>query len=932
MCLAPSLFTPAQAQTLVPQAASNPSATNPLLRPSAPADGQAEQILVTGSRLRTSNATSQDPVTVIDSKQIAQTSAQTLQDVLSRLPNAGTGGVYGTDVNGGEGLSCASFRNLGLSRVLVLVDGKRIVHTGNSGTDCVDLDNIAVPMVDRIEILKDGASSIYGADAVSGVINIILKRNYSGTQVNVGGRITGQGDAREADLSVVHGFDFDQGRGNFTLSGTYQTRGGVGVDDRDWAHPGSYSNLPGVAPTFGSASPPGGRYVDSPNNTDQFVPGDRGQIALGNGRFQDWTQANAYDANAGHMLLLDSLENENVSLNTHYDLLPHVTAYLNGFYDHKQTLQELSEQAVTGGYSSGLPADFIIPGGNPYNPFGADVAGYRSLSEFGGRIYRSFSDTFQLNGGLRGDFAGNWHYDVGYSYGKSEDTERSYNQVDYGRLEQEVGFRSVNDPNATVPSDSGVYDPGVCTSRPGCVLINPFGPNSISPAGVDYARFTSQYATQFELRQVAASINNNKLFSLPYGPVGLALGVEHRGEQGSYHPDPRVVSGTTLENPTLPTSGGFNVTEVYGELHVPLLANLPAIKDLSANLSGRFSDYDTFGSAETWKAGLNYTPVADIRFRANIGTSFRQPSINELYAGQTFSFNNQTDPCTQASTYGGAAGIVAANCARQGLRPNFQADGTNVPTIQGGNPALQPETSRTYSIGTVITPRWIKHLSATIDYWHTSIENSIGAVDSQTIVDTCYTSANLSNPLCSQIAQRSGTGQLTSLTAINQNLGVTRTDGLDFTLSYLIKLGGGTSLRIGNEFDKVFSFQQQNVPDGPFVQYAGTEDFPRIRDNATATISHDAFSFSYTMRYIDGTNFFPVSSYQPGQVRSYRYPDVFYHDLVATYGWRGITLIGGIDNVTDRDPPFHPGFRVNADFDQYDVLGRLFYLKTQFKF
>ena len=195
--------------------------------------------------------------------------------------------------------------------------------------------------------------------------------------------------------------------------------------------------------------------------------------------------------------------------------------------------------------------------------------------------------------------------------------------MNFTKLEQEMGFQHTSATNL----DQGVYNPAVCNPATGCVLANPFGVGSFSQRAINYASFNSSAQAIYEFRDIGASITNNKLLQLPYGPLGLAIGMEHRGEQGAYHPDPTIESGASDAAAEQPTGGGFNVSEAFGELSVPILRDLLLAKDLSADVSGRFSDYNTFGSVENWRAGLNWTPVRDIRFRANIGTSTRQPAI-----------------------------------------------------------------------------------------------------------------------------------------------------------------------------------------------------------------------------------------------------------------------------------------------------------------
>ncbi len=899
---------------------------------------QAQNVTVTGSLLATKNTTSQDPVTVVSAKEIENSSAVTASDVLAKLTISGTGGTYASTNNGGDGLQCYDLRNLGITRTLVLIDGKRVVNTGAFGFQCVDLSSIPVQMIERVELLPDGASSIYGADAVAGVVNFILKKNYTGTRIDVGGDISDVGDDRTGQLNAITGFDFDQGRGNFMISGNYNTQGPIQQADRPWSTPVAQTNSPVGPQTFGSGIPPTGRAFDGPNVANPL--GLNAYFAPNGTNYSTFTDADRYNF-GGDQYLSTYLQTENVTPRFHYDINDHVTAYVNAFYTHKDTEEQLAAAPAEGGVPpTTLPDVFAVPAGNPYNPFGEDVAIYKRLNQFGNREEVSAADTYQVTLGLRGDIVDNWTYDLWYLYGKSTST-LSVNGVNFQNLEQEMGFEQIADPNVADPSANGIYNPSVCKASAGCALANPFGSNGFSQQAINYARFIEHAYSAFQLRQEGATVTNNSLAQLPYGPLGLALGFEHRGEAGSYTPDPLVQSGLSLDNSQQPTGGGFNVSEVYGELRIPILANLPAAKNLSADVSGRFSDYNTFGAAYTWKAGANWTPVDDIRFRANIGTAFRQPDVDELFGGQALSYVSAYDPCAQVSSYGARAGTVAANCRAQGLGPNFTQNGNaQVPTITGGNPNLQPETSRTYTIGTVIQPHWVRNLSATVDYFHTTINRSIGTLDTQTILDSCYTSPGFSSPFCSDIAKRSGIGQLTTATAIDQNLGVVRTSSIDFNLNYLIHLGGRQSLVLQNNLTKLVGYIAQQINNGPFYNYAGGVDvqvygvgYPRLRDNFTATYNRGPFSFSYTMRYIDGLHLQTGGvTLSPAEYGRTTVPGIFYHDIEGNYQWRQFHFVVGIDNLFDKNPPYIEDGTTNTDPSVYDIIGRLIYARASVTF
>ena len=905
-----------------------------------------ETVEVTGSRLRTSNVTSEAPITVITAKQIEQSSSQTIEDVLRKIPSVGSTGNYASTNNGANGSSCIDLFNLGITRTLVLVDGRRYVHSAyGAGADCVDLDTIPIQMVDRIEVLKDGASTIYGADAVSGVVNIITKKNYSGTQINLGGNITASGDDKQGDISGITGFDFAQGRGNVEVSGHYLQRQPVLQRDRDYTDPVVTGNpAPGGQYTLGSGIPVAGRYFYAGTGTPQanaFGGGSGGTVINGQIQpFGPYQGANGANQNVngrydyGYDQFLSDFESQgNLAGQAHFDVNDHLTAYASVYYTHKNTQEQLSGQPVTG--NPNVPNSLVIPQGNPFaEALGVNepLSGYRRTTDLGPRDYLTGTDTWQATVGGRGNIVGNWNYDAYFTYGYSDTTIQIQNSINATNFENALG----SDANPADP-----FNAALCNPAQGCALLNPFGAGNISPAAARYVTFTDSSNAYYQFRDYGGTVTNNKVLKLPYGPLGLAVGFEYRQENGAYHPDPIVEAGEATQAQVQPTGGGFDVGEVFGELNIPILKNVIAAKDLSADVSGRWSDYNTFGGVQNFKTGLNWSPTQDVRFRANLGTSVRQPAIEEAFGGDTLSFEQGTDPCVQVSSYGAASGIVAANCARQHLPAGFTQPGTQIATLVGGNPQLTPESSRTYTIGSVLTPRFLPSFSAEVDYYHTSINNSIGEVPVQYVEDQCYTSVNQSSPFCADAGQRTANGQIALAKAPYQNLGVTRTNGIDFVTSYLLKLRGGNNFQFSNELVDTIGYTEQLVNGGPFINLKGRlttvltglypSGVPVIRDNATGTYAHGPFSFSWTMRYIDGMIYNTGSDFTPAS-RFYKVNEVFYHDIVATYNFKKVQVVAGIDNLFDRTPPFALDSTENTAANVYDIYGRTFYARLQVRF
>lgn len=893
--------------------------------------GRSESVVVTGSALSTSNNQNANPVQIVTSKQIEQTGATTLGDYLQRLPSIGSSGTTNSQTNATGGASCTDIRNLGQNRVLVLVDGKRAAINGNNS--CFDMNTINVHQIASVEILKDGGSELYGADAVSGVINIKLKHNLSDGNITVRGGITDVGDGQTGMISGYKGWNFDHGRGNVTVSGSYMTQSGIKQNSRSWANPVQINDPASASSiSYGSSIPTAGRFI-----TDS---GD--YLATGTGGVRNFTKSDRYNY-GNDQNLTNSLTNATLGFDAHYDINEHFTPYLNFNYSHRNSSTTMAAMPVSGSiYPSTLPTTLYIPADYPGNPTGEDAVMYKRMSEWGNRRSETASDTYTGIAGVKGAITHGWNYDLSYSYGWNQVMSQTSGVGNYAKLLQTYGLEQVEPGN----SDSAlVYNPSVCNAAAGCVLSNPF--TKLSSAAAAYSNYTSHDHYYYQLRDLNLRINNNHVVHMPWkngGDLGIALGMEHRGEQLAYHPDALVESGQTLTNSASYTGGGFNVTEGYLEGKATLLHNAFLAKDLTIDAQGRYSEYNTFGSAKNWKASINWAPIQDIRFRATLGTSYRQPNVYELYGGQSLGYASATDPCdsVQAASYGAKSATVAATCAKQGINSSSftSAYSGQTPTLYGGNSKLKPETGRTYTIGTVITPRWIPGLSASVEYWHYTLKNMITYLSSQYIMDQCYTGANTN--YCSAITRVASTGQINSVTSTYANIGGLKTSGIDFDLDYRIRVTAHDVLTLSNNFQQLVSYLQQNEVGGQWYNYAGRMMYqsgygmPRVRDYATVGWQHGPVGVTYMMNYIGGmrwndgtTDLTRANGY--GRTST---PGIFSHDVTVTYRWKTWNFQGGVTNILDKKPPFVASGTDNSASALYGNLymGRYVFLQAGVNF
>lgn len=934
-------------QTVAPQTVSTRAAapaassarTIQQARNAAVPAGGAETVEVTGSYLRQGRNSSPNPVQIITSKEIQQTGVTSVGDFLMRMPSIGSSGTGNADTNGGAGVGCTDLRNLGSSRVLVLVDGKRMTQTGLSGGSCVDMNTIPVMAIQSIEILKDGGSELYGADAVSGVINIKMRHNINTGAVNLRGDISQRGDNKTGLISAYKGWNFDHDRGNITLMGQYDTQGGVMMRDRAWSRYPQASN--GMNPNYGSIISTSGT-VFSPDGYPIY----NGNSAGGSTPYSKSSRYN-YNKDAS---LLNNTQNASLMGDAHYDFSKHFTLYSNVMYSHKTSWTQMAPIPAMGSVApSALPGTIYLPTGYPGNAAGEDYNDptnpaylYRRMSEFGNRKSETAIDSLTAKVGASGEIVAGWMYDASFTYGSTMSSFQTSGVGNYGNLMREWGL------DAVTPGDRDTfltYNPNSCVGYTGCVQSSALGP--LSQEAAQYANHTEHDNSQYTMRDFNARIHNDHVVHMPYkggGDLGIALGMEHRGEQMSYHPDALIAQGGSLTNTVAPTGGGFNVSEAYLEGNLTLLHNVPFAKNLSIDGQGRFSSYNTFGTTYNWKGGINWAPTRDVAFRGTLGTSFRQPSVSELYGGTLMSYNGANDPCdmTQITQYGGRQATVMANCLKQGVNPaTFQQGGSGqVPTLNGGTATLQPEIGRTYTFGTTFTPHWIPGLTTSASFWHYTVSHTIGAFETQYVLDQCYTGSTPG--MCSSVT-RSPNGQINTVSAMNLNLGQLTTSGVDWDLSYRFRVTDADWFMVENNFQRLVSYKQQKVPGGERYNYLGSITYqqqgtsnPTVRDYASLTWHHNNFSVTYMMQYMSGMHW-NDGTYTIYKSQGYgrdKTPAMVLQDLTFNYNLKRWNFQFEIQNLADKQPPFLANTSSNSSDSTYSgwYAGRSFLLQAGMNF
>lgn len=918
---------------------------------------EAEPITVTGSRISRKDATSVGPITTLTNEDIAATAPTSVGDLLQALPSVGvslnSNGSQGTSF----GVSSINLRYLGSAegsgnRTLVLVDGHRFVNAvgGRGFRDFVDLNTIPLGIIDRIEVLKDGASAIYGADAIAGVVNILTKKRVEGFEAQVRVGLSDRGDNQNYSGYLNWGAQND--RLSVLLSASYNNSKPILTADRPLtvraltpltAPPASNTGL-FVLPRLG-----GNAYFGTPpafgtgTTAVTPIPGINmiGSGAAADNAFRVATLA-ADDFNPLTQGVYATGPSERIGLfgRLGYEVADNVQARVEALYSWRQSSQLLSPTTLDIRGSNG----FLIAADQAFNPFGtangvpapnalafgadtsvpaASRAAFRVqrfLPEVGNRDNTQTINTYRLAAGLEGTFTlfGMWSFDAFASYSKNKASFLSENGVNLENV-----FR-------------GLQSPTLCTAASGCVPLNLFGP--LTTAQADFIRFNGIDRQTTE--QINAAFNvSRELFQLPGGPLGIAAGYEFRNESAVDIPDPFGASlsnvlplvGGVRQAPTTAvtrssTRGSYDVHEIYAELNAPLLKDLPLIYSLDVDAAVRYSKYNTVGGKATTKFGIAYRPIGDLLIRGTYSQGFRAPSILELFQSSRDINFQGVDPCN-----GGGAGKTG--CAGVPVTYN-QANFNNglIKGITSGNPNLEPETADTYSLGAAFTPGFVPGFSFTVDWFEIKVQDAVGANSATNILNSCANTGVFCN-----LVQRGSLGEVTRLTQAVVNLSSIEVSGVDATARYSFNVGPGrleAAVDV-SYLDKFRTFIPQ--PDGTIIvdDRAGKSDqprstFPHWKGQASLRYSSDEFDAGWKVRYIGGSTDIPNNAVNGGRIKR-----VLYHDAQIGYTLPDteFNFALGVDNVFDRQPPASAANNpINFDIYTYDIRGRYLYVRVGAKF
>jgi iron complex outermembrane recepter protein len=919
-----------------------------------------QSVVVTGSRIARIDALAESPIVTVTAEQLQQSGIQTIEQFLNNLPQITAGLSSQSNNPSSNGRAFIDLRGLGSGRNLILINGRRAM--GSTGGGTVDTNTIPVSLIERVEVITGGAATTYGADAVSGVINFILKNNFTGFELDAQTRRTERSDGEEKSASVTLGGAFDGGRGSAVFSAGYFTREAIYKGARDFSAQasGATGTFPSGSILVGTNRPTqgvvdgifGADVCDTNGGSRGFgfnpdgtlfctgVPGVPTRNIVNYNGPESAVATNfapdsfSYNFEPDNILVLP-MERWSVYSALDYEVNSNFRPYASFQFTNYNALQELAPTPGGG---------FSIPVSNPFwnaealtllaarttDPT-APVGFSKRFSALGGRTGFNTHDVWQGVAGATGDVGllDFWTYDVYATYGRS--------------VQNEVQGGNVRVPRLQALLDAA--DGGVSLCAGG---FNPFGDTQLSDACAAYIGLKAKNLTTVVQRVVEGTVSG-PVAKLPAGSLDALFGMTYRDLSFDFQPDSGLQPGQVVGfNEQLPVQGDLTFKDFFAEAVIPILRDQPFFKSLSATVGARVTDSSISGRDSSYKTTLEWTMNDVVRFRGGVQTAIRAPNVNELFAPQLNNFPTFTnqDPCNTsgsiASTYrnGPNAAQVQALCDAQSavaggagyVQPASQARG-----IVGGNPDLGPETSKSFTAGFVLQPT--RNLTATVDYWSIELEEVIAAVGASTIVQRCFNrdganpTFSPTNQWCQLFSRDQNDGGVIALQQLSRNQAFIKTSGIDLALDFGLDLSQYGSLRWNIGTTWVEKFETQTTTVDPVNDYAGSigsttaSATPKWRASISTSYTYGPVSVQLASRWIDKmVNAETVTGGSP--VSNTGTPATWYHDLSARYDIsKNISLRAGVSNLLDQQPRLYsPNIQANTDPSTFDVLGRRYFV------
>jgi iron complex outermembrane receptor protein len=913
----------------------------------AQAQETLQRVEVTGSRIRQVDLETAQPVQVMTQEQIQKTGLITVGDIVNSMSVAGTpafskGSTLGASRE--QGGQFINMRNLGSQRLLVLVNGRRWTTTVLGYTD---MSTVPASMIERIEVLKDGASSIYGSDAIAGVVNIILKKTMEGGTASAYVGQNEKGDGQNTDFALSYGAGSDKANLMFGLS--HSDQGAVYAKDRvstatsygpghlnagfgasPWGRIQPVNPLNGGGLALNAAGNNGG-FNRMINHTGTYDGVGTSSSSRDIANYHDYVNADEDTFNSSQQMMFTSPSRlTSIFTKGTLELPLGLRLSSTAMYAERSSTRQVAGYPLTSTSQSKYP--IYIDKDSYYNPLGNQVRGAgqgidlyfaRRTTEVP-RVSENNNRTMHIDVALGGDFAiagKPWNWSTAYNYNSVEGTVLSTGNLNLLNVKRALGPSFMN--------ASGVVQCGTAAAPVSLLECQPWdvvgGPSASNAAVLNYVMSTGQASYSSKVASATADLSG-EVFKLPAGALGVAGGLEHRKVTGSDLPGQFEQSGYSTDLAGNSTRGKYTVKEAYLEVNVPVLKDLPFAQLLNFNLASRYSDYSNFGSTTNSKASFMWKPIRDLLARGTYAEGFRAPALGDSFGGGGQSFDSYLDPCDSA--FGDAAGNTAtrARCAAAGVPANFrqkQQSGANVPAngsqtpypfVQGiGSGTLTPETAVTKTLGLVYSPSYVTGLTVGLDWFDIRIDNRITGVTTFYLLNQCYV---VGTPeFCTSIT-RDATGQITSLSRGNTNLGRMATEGVDLSIGYRLPRTPYGQFAVRSETTYVDSFRTRSSATANWVEYAGEYYYNRVKSNLSVDWNMGNWSATWAARYYSGTktrcwsntatsvveceNTMAVQSWGRGYTRI---GSTTYNDLSVAYAvpWKGKLLVGA-NNVFNKEP------------------------------
>ena len=939
----------------------------------ANSDPAIDEVVVTGTRIRQSELGFANPVTTFSAESIVRSGKTDLADFLAQSPalvGSTTGDLTaGSNPGFGEvGLNLLDLRHLGEDRTLVLVDGRRHV-SGLAGSAAVDIDAIPTDLLQAVDVLTGGASAIYGADGVSGVVNFRQKKDFEGLLIRGQTGLSSEGDGNNNFVALTAGMNFSEGRGNVAVAYEYSADKRVSDQDRDYLRPPRSANLyqnqddlddsPDLPDNvryddvrYADSARVGAVDVDFDLLSDFEGSGgvyDRGFVLENSGGYTQGGSSTPVDGYQGD--LFPELDRHLVNVLSHFDVTDSFTISAEGKYvrSHARSLSQPSFDfyllmTPDNPFMPQSIRDAIVPGAaaewfeDPETPDGVLLT--RDNYDMGINAEDAVRETLRGVLAANGELTDNLEFEVSYVHGET----RSRIVEENNRLEENwlAAVDVVSDPDSDQPVCRSSLDPDAPEHLAGCVPYNIFGEGLRDPAALDFVSIDSVSRTKVTQQVFSGSLTGDmgSVLALPGGPIGFAVGAEYRRESSESDPADEIRDGLTWVGPISESSGRFDVKEIFAEINVPVLRDAPYANRLSFGAAFRASDYSTVGKTNSWKLDGLYSPVRSLTFRATYAQAVRAPNISELFSPDSTTFHFIVDPC-DINELNNGTGVRESNCAalldELGVDPgSFLPSNTPQATLFtegtfGGNVGLSEETAKTWTAGVMLRPEFAPGLSLSLDWYDIDIADAINTPEAEELAELCVDQPSLDNPYCAGVDRDPDTGYIVGFTVRPDNVANFRTAGLDMTLDWQIATENRGDFHVqvvGGYLDRL---EFVATPGADVDNDLGEQYYPKFSGTLDVSWTKGPLTLAYGINWFSKTDRFTRETLagDPDYTdsRYFKVKQKWDHDFSAAYDLNDhVNLYAGVNNLFDQRPEFaYSSYPISA-------MGRYFFAGARMNF